>query len=174
MILAVKEAFGDRPLTGAEIGVFIGDNAKFILDTLNLQRLYLIDPFDPNNDFEAYIKPRVGKARAHVVKRLEQYEHIVTWLFVTSDEAVDRITDILDFVYIDGNHSYEYVKRDIGNYYRLVRPGGFVGGHDYMMRKKPPIEAKRAVDEFVQEHGCDLVVSKEFDPHHPDWWFRKQ
>lgn len=173
MILAVREAFGDRPLVGAEIGVYVGHNAEFILETLNIQKLYLIDPFDPNNDFEGYIKTRLAKAKAPALERLEPFKDKIQWLFMTSDDAVSHIGEHLDFVYIDGNHSYIYVKRDIENYSCLVRVDGFVGGHDYMMRSRPPIEAKRAVDEFIKESGCELFFSREFDPHHPDWWFRK-
>lgn len=174
MILAVKEAFGNIPLIGAEIGVYVGHNAQFILETLNIRKLYLIDPFDPDNDFEGYIKTRLAKAKAPALERLEPFKDKIQWLFMTSDKAIRHIEEPLDFVYIDGNHSYTYVKRDIENYSWLVKVGGFVGGHDFMMRGRPPIEAKRAVNEFVAEHSCNLVVSKEFDPHHPDWWFCRQ
>lgn len=36
-----------------------------------------------------------------------------------------------DLVFIDGQHTYDAVCRDIDNYAPLVRPGGTVSGHDY-------------------------------------------
>jgi len=36
----------------------------------------------------------------------------------------------VDAVFIDGNHSYEYVKKDLENYYSKVREGGIVALHD--------------------------------------------
>ena len=39
-----------------------------------------------------------------------------------------------DWVYIDGNHHYDYVKRDLELYTRKVRPRGFVCGDDYEWR----------------------------------------
>lgn len=36
----------------------------------------------------------------------------------------------LDFLFIDGDHSYEGVKRDFENYSPLVRQGGLIGFHD--------------------------------------------
>lgn len=35
-----------------------------------------------------------------------------------------------DAVFIDGNHSYEYVKQDLENYYKKVKKGGVVAMHD--------------------------------------------
>ena len=35
-----------------------------------------------------------------------------------------------DAVFIDGNHSYEYVKKDLENYLPKVREGGIVALHD--------------------------------------------
>lgn len=35
-----------------------------------------------------------------------------------------------DAVFIDGNHSYEYVKKDLENYMTKVRPGGIIALHD--------------------------------------------
>ncbi len=35
-----------------------------------------------------------------------------------------------DALFIDGNHSYEYVKKDLENYWDKVRPGGIVALHD--------------------------------------------
>ena len=35
-----------------------------------------------------------------------------------------------DAVFIDGNHSYEYVKKDLENYYPKVKDGGIIALHD--------------------------------------------
>jgi cephalosporin hydroxylase len=36
----------------------------------------------------------------------------------------------LDFLFIDGDHSYEGVKADYRNYREFVKPGGFIAFHD--------------------------------------------
>jgi hypothetical protein len=38
----------------------------------------------------------------------------------------------LDFIYIDANHSYDFVKEDLELWYPKVKPGGWVMGHDYL------------------------------------------
>jgi hypothetical protein len=50
---------------------------------------------------------------------------------LTSDEAVHDIVEPVDFVYIDGMHTYEQCKKDIINYLPLVKETGVIGGHDY-------------------------------------------
>jgi hypothetical protein len=70
-------------------------------------------------------------------------------------------------VYIDGSHSYDFVKHDIEHYYPLVKARGIVGGHDYYL-----VDVSRAVNEFVQKHGyrqnADFFIS------FPDWWIIKR
>ncbi len=78
---------------------------------------------------------------------------------------------LLDFVFIDADHSYESVKRDIKDWYLKVRPGGLVSGHDYggVLDKAHHSNVKGAVDEFVDEHEYEVqVITK-----HRIWWFRK-
>jgi len=36
----------------------------------------------------------------------------------------------IDFMFIDGDHSYEGIKADFNNYYSLVKKGGFIAFHD--------------------------------------------
>jgi len=63
-----------------------------------------------------------------------------------SDEAISEIEDqSYDLIFIDGNHSYEYVKRDILNYLPKVKEGGILIGHDYNFRFDGVIKAVREV-----------------------------
>lgn len=40
------------------------------------------------------------------------------------------INETYDALFIDGNHSYEYVKKDFENYRHKVKPGGIIAFHD--------------------------------------------
>ncbi len=66
----------------------------------------------------------------------------------------------LDFVYIDADHSYEAVLKDITAWYEKVRPGGVVAGHDYNFLgnewNRPECKemgVARAVNEFCASKG---------------------
>jgi cephalosporin hydroxylase len=45
-------------------------------------------------------------------------------------DQVKNITPELDFLFIDGNHMYDYVKMDFEMYSPLVKKGGIVAFHD--------------------------------------------
>lgn len=53
----------------------------------------------------------------------------------------------VDMVFIDGDHRYETVVRDIKKAYELLKPGGLISGHDYGHPLWPGV--KQAVDELV-------------------------
>lgn len=73
--------------------------------------------------YEAFLERMSSYDNYHLIKK-------------TSDEAFKEMTDkpvpqCFDVVYIDGDHRYEQVKKDVVNYSILVRQGGFLAGHDY-------------------------------------------
>ena len=39
----------------------------------------------------------------------------------------------LDFIFIDGDHSYERCYEDLNLWYNKVRPGGIFAGHDFSL-----------------------------------------
>ena len=119
---------------GAEIGVYKGEfSEKFCKAGLTL---YAIDPWRIYKD---YGNPR-GQARLDF-----QYEHTQRVLSPypnakiirkTSMEAINDFEDeSLDFVYIDGNHEFRYIAKDLYEWAKKVKKGGIVAGHDYFFNK---------------------------------------
>jgi len=165
MTLFLKEYFKNgEPLTAIEIGVDKADNSASILEELLIKKLILIDPYMTYVDNGWLITTSEDTFNMAMV-RLSKYEQ-VQFIRKTSEEAVKDIDEPLDFVYIDGNHSYEYVKQDIANYYPLVKQGGIIGGHDYIPYHD--IGVRQAVNEFVEKHG-----RLGFYTIFPDWWIIK-
>lgn len=69
------------------------------------------------------------------------------------NSAIERVEDILagrrlDFLFIDGDHTYEGVKADFTNYSKFVRSGGIIAFHDIVPH---PPETKCEVDKFWNE-----------------------
>jgi len=66
----------------------------------------------------------------------------------------------LDFLFIDGDHSYEGVRQDFAMYSPLVRPGGIVAFHDVAQETTPDTEGTaRFWREFSAEHTTEERVA---------------
>jgi len=64
--------FGNEPIIAIEIGTDKGRNALSILKTLNIKKIYLIDPYE---DYEGRSKEEMSFAEIEAKKRLEKYKH---------------------------------------------------------------------------------------------------
>lgn len=65
----------------------------------------------------------------------------------------------IDFLFIDGDHTYEGVKKDFYTYAPLVRPGGIVAFHDVSLTGQKWIDAGVEVNRFWEEL-TDLIQDK--------------
>ncbi len=89
---------------------------------------------------------------AGVVKRFQRMTE-VRILRMKSLEAVAKFPDeSLDWVYIDGDHSYEAVKADLLAWLRKVKSGGALVGDDYdWLDETGAPSVRRAVEEVLSE-----------------------
>jgi hypothetical protein len=120
---------------GVEIGVFKGGFSREILDGWG-GKLYMVDPWRPLGD--EYIDSSNHKfhttAYSDAMESIRGYEDRAIMIRALSDQAVELFADeSLDYVYIDGNHSYEYVKKDIEMWWPKLKKGGLMSGHDYVL-----------------------------------------
>ena len=158
------ERYGKKGLMGVEIGVLRGEHALTLLKRLHVKRLYLVDPYACYGKYprKPFKQKYIDDARKAAYKKFSK-DARVNLVYEFSKEAASKIPDNLDFVYIDGNHTYEYVRDDIENYYPKVKHGGVLGGHDFSGRW-PGVQ--RAVVEFIQGKNWYL--------DYPDWWVVKE
>lgn len=77
-----------------------------------------------------------------------------------SAEAAGQFEDgYFDWVYIDGNHLYEFVLGDLENYYPKVKAGGYITGDDYGSGGWWKDGVTRAVEEFAARGGCEYRLT---------------
>jgi len=154
-------------LIGVEIGVEVGKHAMSLLKTLDIKKLYLIDPYISYKDFKEEIIDNVESNKYKALNRLKDYGNL-KWVFKTSDNASIDIPNELDFVYIDGCHKYEFVKNDIKNYYPKLKIGGVLGGHDMFNGFSEVHDGViKAVIEFAVDNDLKLYIEDQ------DWWIIK-
>lgn len=155
-------------LIGVEIGVNEGENAFNILTTMNIKKLYLIDPYIPYNEDGKIMDFTDSEKRMR--KLLASHHKNIKIIKDTSKNAVNEIPDnSVDFVYIDGNHSYEYVKEDLELYYPKLKSGGIMGGHDFSTET---LGVVKAVIEFMEKNHIKKLDGRKHSTER-DWWFIK-
>jgi len=153
---------------GAEIGVWKGGFTSQILKSVHPKQLYLIDPYayQPTYTSAWYGKPELDQEKMDTIFEetkadLDSISGDVDLQFLREDSttAHQKIKEeTLDWVYIDGNHTYEFVRKDLLNFYPKVKVGGYITGDDYGLQGWWDNGVKKAVDEFIQEHIDQIEV----------------
>lgn len=154
---------------GAEVGVWRGDFSKRLLQQVKPRLLHLIDPWVVYSG-STYRASKYGDRKSqdfmdsvyqYVLDRFESQigSGQVVVHRSTSEDASMRIEDgSLDWVYIDGNHDYAYVRKDLMLYADKLRSGGLLCGDDYMSGRWWGDGVIRAVDEFVEERDLSIEI----------------
>lgn len=137
-----------------EVGSYAGESTEVLAEKAS--QLICVDPWDPElfksrppgvtmNDVWLAFKVRMYPW-CEVLEASGGGLHI---LRMTSIEAAKLVPDwAADLVYIDADHFYPSVKEDIQAWLPKVKPGGFIGGHDYD-DERWRLEVNRAVDELL-------------------------
>jgi hypothetical protein len=158
-----------NPKVGAEIGIQKGMMTKKVLSMLpSIQKYYAIDPWLWYPEYKETVN-KLNQERWNqnemnfhfneFKKNIQIHKNKIVILKMFSKEASTHIKDgILDFIFIDGNHGYEFVKEDIQLYLPKVKKGGLIGGHDYG-------HVKGGVKEAVNELFDDF-----FEGSNKTWW----
>ncbi len=147
----------------AEVGVDLGDFSEKILLFNRPRELHLIDPWTAEGGEYGQHKAEGAAANSNrklptvarfaVVRDRFASEIDVRGVFLhraNSDVAGAEFADgYFDWVYIDGNHSYEFVRNDLELYWRKLKPGGYIVCDDYHYAGFWEDGVTRAVDEFV-------------------------
>jgi len=167
---------------GIEIGVLLGDFSEVILKTTELSKVYLLDSwkyFPPEEYKDCANKCQVEQDEnyARVLKRVEEYGKRVEVIRGDSRAEFSKFEDgFFDFVYVDANHEYPYVKQDLVNWYPKVKVGGIFAGHDYRnaIKRFCVFGVKQAVDEFCLEKNLKLMLTQERRRKgEKSWYFQK-
>lgn len=155
---------------GAEIGVWRGDFSARILRWARPSRLVLVDPWRFTED-EDYKHAMFGGASGGQAEMDEVHAGVVTRFKERLDagqvvirrepsvEAAQAWQDgPLDWVYIDGDHTYDGVRADLHAYWPLLKAGGVMAGDDYAFPGWWKDGVTLAVNEFAAEQRLTLKV----------------
>lgn len=141
-----------------EIGVWKGGSTAFMgVEIFNSNKnieFHAIDTFlgskehgDIENFFEEAKNNLTPILEKKLVKLIQGHSHSVV------NEYADNS---IDFLFIDGSHEYEDVKKDLLLWLPKVKPGGIIAGHDYDPAWKGVVQA---VDEVLGKENITTIKS---------------
>ncbi|HLO79213.1 MAG TPA: class I SAM-dependent methyltransferase [Magnetospirillum sp.] len=155
----------------AEIGVFAGDMSAALLNAKPDLKLIMVDSWegggkayaDPAGDFHARLSDAAQQAYFEKASARTRFARgRATICRMRSDTAARVLDAPVDLAFIDADHSYEGCARDIAAWWPRVKPGGWLGFHDYQNGDFPEWGVTRAVDEFAAAHGLALETGLNF------------
>jgi hypothetical protein len=154
----------------AEIGVWKGDFSQMILDHTSPQELHLIDPWAYQTEFGdrlfgglvAQSQEDMDEIFDGVKKRFTSNPEVKFHRVYSKDAPAIFPKGKFDWMYVDGNHYYEFVLADLQLCATLLKPGGYLVGDDYKWTSPELIgdlPVKRAVQDFLEATAGAKLVS---------------
>ena len=158
--------------TCVEVGIGYGFHSKEILDNSNVEKLFLVDPmcYYPNDSFADDVINYGGfeKLVKNINNHLTEHKERYTWhrcpsLSVTNEQIPDGS---IDAIFIDGDHSYEAVSKDLPFWWKKLRKGGWLLGDDYSSCHPG---TKKAVDEFAINNKLTTEFLMKYNSTQPNY-----
>jgi predicted O-methyltransferase YrrM len=176
-----------EPKSFLEVGVFHGVTARNVCELLykihgkdfQYVGLDLFEENDENKDevipntkfsnplktlFFKYIKRLNPYSLNGVKDLLKKFKDNVHLIKGNSNKILTKIDmSKIDYVFLDGGHAYETVKKDLEACKEVVDTNGTVLCDDYNLGAQAP-EVKMAIDEFVKKNNlkCEILCNGRF------------
>ena len=149
----------EKDLVICEIGVFKGEFSEYILENIIPKELHLIDIFDGqmcsgDKDGNNIVWIDLNNQYEILKNKYRDFDNV----HIHKGNSVDILKkfedEYFDIIYIDGDHSYEGVTKDLELSRNKIKNAGYICGHDYTIDKFPGVV--RAVNEFVDKYGLEI------------------
>jgi hypothetical protein len=149
-----------------EVGAYLGRSTTYLASAIKRSgkkiRLYVVDLWDGwfYDDYRQQTPmPESQDVFWHFMRNVRGagVDDVLCPLKMPSEKAATLFEDgTLDFVYVDADHGYEAVRRDLASWFPKVKRCGIFAGHDYVNNDFPGV--RRAVDEFFAEHKLSFQI----------------
>lgn len=147
---------------GVEIGVWKGEFSARIFKETRPATLHLVDPWAVSDaadraDAAWYGAGQISQAEMDTIHDgvARQFARQIDAGTVrihrkpSQDALRDFADESVDYVYVDGDHSYAGVTADLQDAFRITRPGGFICVDDYKLGAWWGDDVIRAVHEML-------------------------
>jgi hypothetical protein len=173
---------------GVEIGVLRGEYSKIILDRWKDGALYLIDTWrhlDNYIDLNGRNDEYHYECMVETAKNIREHESRAHMIRMDSVISADLFPDeFFDFIFIDADHSYEAVVKDIQSWWPKIKKGGIFAGDDFIPEDGDiwlinhdtgvneyagKFGVRRAVTEFGNKFGLKIYSTTD-EPYWKQWY----
>ena len=156
--LYLKDYYKNKSLIGCEIGFGHGLNAISLLEELNIEKLYCIDPMKQYKNVFSSSTNYFNFENSNY--SLLQTDLRIKFIKKISDDGFNDLPKNLDFIYIDGLHTEKQCYNDIIN---SISHTNIIGGHDF----------RRMYQTSVIKAVLKATIKIQITPHinFPDDWF---
>lgn len=142
-------------LDGVEIGVCHGFTSEYFLKNVpNITTLYCVDHYPSFVDWDGtrLTEERQEETKRRCKDRLSEYNSVKLIYDRSVNFAQTLKDDSLDFVFVDGDHSYNATMQDFESYWPKVKKGGVFAGHDINLST-----VDQAVKDFFKDKNVEGV-----------------
>ena len=144
-VIALKDTARAFALRGivVEIGSFMGKSSNCLAESISCGggHLYCVDTWEndamPGGKIDNY---------QEFLKNMEKWESVYTPLRGKSSDIVKSWSKPIDYLWVDGDHSYKGCAEDIRNWFPFLKKKGWLCLHDYAN----PCGVERAAQELLQ------------------------
>lgn len=140
-----------------EIGVLKGDTSRLILENSTC-KVFGVDPIIPDS------------MNQHLIGDLNRIESLVNeykgrYIFINdfSYNAVKSWAEPIDYIFIDGDHNYEAVKKDYEDWLPFVKTDGVIAFHDSSANRGGPDYwpgPSQLADELIHDSRLEYLETK--------------
>jgi len=133
-----------------EIGTWKGKSAVFMAEKIRESRknikFYTIDLFENIKGYDSDLDIIAGTVLEKYYKNIEPVKNYLETLIGDSKELYKNFeNESIDFLFLDGDHTYKGVLKDLQLWFPKVKIGGIAAGHDY---DEDSCGVRQAVDQF--------------------------
>lgn len=161
------------PLIAIECGTASGGSACDFMDN-GLEHIICVDNWNtiPNQKGDASMSSEWHHSNFKVAKqRLSKWGDNVTLLRGISYEMAWMIPDnSVGMLYLDSDHSYEGVFKELVAYFNKVVKGGIISGHDFL---EISYGVKPAIEDFCKIYKYEINIIKENKDEDSGFYFIK-
>lgn len=160
-----------------EVGVLYAEYSSIIRESFKNSNLYLVDLWETKgNDFYYSTRDGVTEHAYEVAKSKFKNDKKCSILKGRSQDILEKFEDnFFNFIYIDGDHSYQGVKSDINICMQKLKHGGILAGHDWDpdpgMPESSQFGVNQALLEYFNNDLSKLNITNEI--YFKSWFFQK-